>query len=190
MSKPALILLDLQQGIFDRVKTYPASYMQRIPELTAAARSAGIPVIYVRTYFRQGYPDISPRNKLFSGVAQSGRFTEGDDAALAFPDIVAPQQNDIVVTKRRASAFTGSDLEVVLRSLRIEHLVLCGISTSNAVLSTTRQAADMDYELTVLKDLCLDPQPEMHQFMVENVLPKQARVVDAVEWMGEVGQGA
>jgi nicotinamidase-related amidase len=187
MSKTALLLLDLQQGVFDRIKADPTSYAHVIPELTSAARSANIQVIYIRTGFRLGYPDISQRNSLFSGVPSSWKFLEGDES-IAFPDSIAPLHDDIIVTKRRASAFTGSDLEVVLRSLRIEHLVLCGISTSNAVLSTVRQAADMDYELTVLADLCLDLQPEIHQFMLKNVFPRQARVIDSAEWIKEVGR--
>jgi hypothetical protein len=51
----------------------------------------------------------------------------------------------MVVTKRRASAFAGSDLDMVLRAAGIEVLVLSGIATSDVVLSTVRQAADLDF---------------------------------------------
>jgi len=52
------------------------------------------------------------------------------------------------VTKRRVSAFAGSDLHVLLRAGGIEALVLSGIATTGVVLSTLRQAADLDFSLT------------------------------------------
>ena len=75
-----------------------------------------------------------------------------------------------MVTKRRVSAFAGSDLEVVLRSGEVGHLVLCGIATSGVVLSTLREAADRDYRLTVLSDLCVDPDPEVQRVLLEKPL--------------------
>ncbi|MHB8263440.1 MAG: cysteine hydrolase family protein [Acidimicrobiales bacterium] len=60
------------------------------------------------------------------------------------------------------SAFVGSDLEVLLRSSGITHLALTGISTSGMVLSTLREAADRDYELTELSDACSDVDDEVH----------------------------
>jgi nicotinamidase-related amidase len=87
-----------------------------------------------------------------------------------------------VVTKRRVSAFAGSDLDVVLRALDARHLVLCGLSTSGVVLSTLRAAADQDYALTVLRDACADPDEEVHRVLTEKVFPRQAEVLDAGAW--------
>ena len=93
----------------------------------------------------------------------------------------------MVITKRRVSAFTGSDLEVVLRSGDVQHLVLCGISTSGVVLSTLREAADKDYRLTVLSDLCADPNPEVHRLLLEKVFVRQAEVVTSEQWIHGLG---
>jgi nicotinamidase-related amidase len=87
-----------------------------------------------------------------------------------------------VVTKRRVSAFTGSDLEVLLRGLGAGTLVLTGIATSGVVLSTLRQAADLDYRLIVLEDACLDADPEVHQVLTQKVFPRQADVTTVAEW--------
>lgn len=97
------------------------------------------------------------------------------------PDL-APQEQDIVITKKRFSAFMGSDLEVVLRSHDIEHLVLAGISTSGVVLSTLREAADKDYKLTVIEDCCADGDLEVHQLLMNKVFPRQAEVVPLQQW--------
>jgi nicotinamidase-related amidase len=94
-----------------------------------------------------------------------------------------------VVTKRRVSAFTGSDLEVVLRSLGAGTLVLTGIATSGVVLSTLRQAADLDYRLVVLADACLDADPEVHRVLLEKVFPRQATVRTAAQWAAQPAEG-
>lgn len=96
---------------------------------------------------------------------------------------VVPLESDIVVTKRRVSAFTGSDLEVVLRAQGIQHLVLTGIATSGVVLSTVREAADKDYQLTVLSDCCADGDEEVHQVLTKKVFPRQAAVESLEEWL-------
>jgi nicotinamidase-related amidase len=60
------------------------------------------------------------------------------------------------------TTFTGSDLAVVLTAGGIDTLVLAGAATSGVELSTVRQAADLDYQLTVLSDGCLDADHEVH----------------------------
>jgi len=117
------------------------------------------------------------------------RFADGDPGAVIHP-AVAPADGDIIVTKRRVSAFAGSDLEVVLRAAGTEHLVLTGIATSGVVLSTLRQAADLDYRLTVLADGCLDADPEVHQVLTGKVYPRQADVRSIAEWMQSLAKPA
>jgi nicotinamidase-related amidase len=67
--------------------------------------------------FRQGYPEISPRNKSFSAVKQQQSRLQAAMPTTEIHPAIAPQPADIVVTKRRVSAFSGSDLEVVLRTV-------------------------------------------------------------------------
>lgn len=98
-----------------------------------------------------------------------------------------PLASEVVVVKRRVSAFTGSDLEVVLRASDIDHLVLSGIATSGVVLSTLREAADRDYRLTVLSDACADRDAEVHRVLTEKVFPRQADVVTVGEWVSALG---
>jgi nicotinamidase-related amidase len=99
---------------------------------------------------------------------------------------VAPQPGELVLTKKRVSAFSGSDLDVVLRSLGVDSLVLTGIATSGVVLSTLREAADLDFILTVLSDGCLDRDPEVHRILMDKVFPRQASVMSAIEWKAQI----
>ena len=86
-------------------------------------------------------------------------------------------EHDIIVTKRRYSAFTGSDLELILRSQNINHLILTGIATSGVVLSTIREASDKDFNLTVLSDCCADGDEEVHHILTTKVFQIQADVI-------------
>ncbi|WP_326559953.1 cysteine hydrolase family protein [Micromonospora sp. NBC_01796] len=180
MAKQALLVMDVQHAVVER---YPdPDYLPGLGEAIGAARTAGLPVIYVVVGFRPGYPEISTRNRMFGGLA--GRTgAAGDDRAMQIHPDVAPEPGDILVTKRRVSAFAGSDLDVVLRAGAIEHLVLTGIATSGVVLSTLRQAADLDFGLTVLADGCLDADPEVHRVLTRKVFPHQADVTTVADWV-------
>jgi nicotinamidase-related amidase len=180
MTSTALLVMDVQQGIVARFGS-DEGYLTRLATAITSARRADIGVIYVTISFRPGYPEVSARNKSFSAIAGTGRFAEGDPGC-GIPDVVAPEPGDVQVTKRRVSAFAGSDLDVVLRADGVSHLVLAGIATSGVVLSTLRQAADLDYRLTVLADGCLDADPEVHQVLLGKVFPRQAEVTTIAEW--------
>jgi nicotinamidase-related amidase len=188
MTSTALLVMDVQQGIVDRFGG-DEGYLPRLATAVEAARGAGIRIIYVTVGFRAGHPEVSGRNKGFAAIPGTGRFAEGDPGSAIHP-AVAPVPGDVTVTKRRVSAFTGSDLEVVLRAGGIDRLVLTGIATSGVVLSTLRQAADLDYRLTVLADGCLDADPEVHRVLVEKVFPRQADVVSIADWAASLATTA
>jgi nicotinamidase-related amidase len=179
----ALLVMDVQRAIVERFAD--DDLLERVAEAVAAARGSGIRVIYVRVAFRPGHPEVSSRNRTFAAVRDAGGLI--DDEGAAIHDAVAPLPGEVVVTKRRVSAFAGSDLDVVLRAAEITHLVLCGIATSGVVLSTVRAAADLDFELSVLHDACADGDPEVHRVLTEKVFPRQAAVLDVAAWSEQVG---
>ncbi|BCK72548.1 hydrolase [Streptomyces libani subsp. rufus] len=181
MANTALLVMDVQQDVVD-IADDGSGYLPRLRRAIDGARSAGIPVIYVVIGLRPGHPDVGPRNRVLNSIVQAGLFTEGAPGT-AIHHAVAPRQDDIVVTKRRASAFSGSDLDVVLRARGIDSLVLTGIATSGVVLHTLCQANDQDFGLTVLVDACLDTDPEVHQFLTERLFPQWADVVAVEDWL-------
>jgi nicotinamidase-related amidase len=180
VANTALLVMDIQRSIVDRFDSDP-DYLPRLRDAIHKARSAGLPVMYVVVGFRPGFPEISPRNKTFSGIAARGGFEPGATATEIHPD-VAPEPGDVVITKRRVSAFAGSDFDMVLRAGDIDSLVLTGIATSGVVLSTLRQAADLDYRTTVLSDGCLDADDEVHRVLTEKIFPRQADVLTITDW--------
>lgn len=180
----ALLLMDFQARVVERFGS--AEVVQRAREALDAARGGDVPVVFVRVGFRDGTPEVSARNKSFSALAgQTGM--RADSPATQVVNELEPLASEVVVVKRRVSAFTGSDLEVVLRASDIDHLVLSGIATSGVVLSTLREAADRDYRLTVLSDACADRDAEVHRVLTEKVFPRQADVVTVAEWVSALG---
>jgi nicotinamidase-related amidase len=179
--RAALIVADMQQGVVQRVGDHAAELLGRLADAIDAARAAGVPVVYVVVGFRPGHPEVSPRNKMFAPIAEAGGFADGSDGVRIHPT-VAPRDGDVVVVKRRVSAFSGSDLDMVLRSRGIQRLVLTGVATSGVILSTVRQASDLDYELVVLSDAVRDGDDEVHRVLLEKVFPRQADVLTVAEW--------
>src|SRR5581483_5522378 len=176
----ALLVMDIQVAVMGRVEQ-PGPLLQNINEAIAAAEKAGVPVIYVKVGFRTGFPEVSANNKMFAHLKNMPAFGSGDASNL-YPELhVTP--NAIQVNKCRVSAFSGSDLEVILRAQQINHLVLCGVSTSGVVLSTLREAADKDYAITVLSDCCIDPDKEVHEVLMNKVFVRQATVHPHTDWM-------
>lgn len=149
----------------------------------SCCRRRSIPVIYVRVAFRGGYPEISPRNKMFGGIAGRAGSAAAPEAMMQIHDSVRPQPDEPIVTKVRVSAFAGSDLEIILRANQIDTLILSGIATSGVVLSTLREAADKDFNLKVLSDACIDADPEVHRVLIEKVFPEQSEVVTVDAWV-------
>ncbi len=179
-AKTALLVMDMQSSILGTLPD-TASLISNTKEIIKTARNRQIPVIYVTVGFRQGMPEISANNKIFSTIKQHMADVDMKEWSTIHPEL-APEEHEIVVTKRRFSAFTGSDLEVVLRGQGIQHIILAGVSTSGVILSTLREAADKDYQLTVIKDCCKDGDEEVHNVLMNKVFPRQADVITASDW--------
>jgi nicotinamidase-related amidase len=177
----SLLVMDVQPEIVERFGD--ETILEPLGRAIGAARAHGVMVVYVKIGFRPGYPEVSPHNASFAGLTGTGAFL--DDASRVHPAI-APQRGDVEVTKKRVSAFAGSDLELVLRSRGIRTPVLTGIATSGVVLSTIRAASDLDYGLIVLEDGCRDRDLEVHRVLVEKVFPRQAQVTDVETWVRQL----
>ena len=176
----ALLVMDFQNDIVERFAEGQPELLERTAAVIAAARKAGVLVMYVVVRFREGYPEVSARNRAFAGIRASGRMVEGTPG-VEIHARVAPQADEVVVVKRRVGAFSTTDLETVLRAHEVRTLALTGIATSGVVLSTVRWAADMDYELVVVEDCCADGDDEVHRVLTQKVFPRQATVTQAAQ---------
>ncbi len=187
-ARTAVLSMDLQTTIVSIYLKDQPDVLTRAAGVLKKARDLGLSVFHVQVGFRRGLPEISPRNSLFSSIknsVQHRQVFEGPGAAIH--PAVAPQGEDIVITKHRISAFAGTDLDMILRAQEIETLILFGIATSGVVLATLLHAVDADYRLIVVKDCCADADPEVHRSLIEKVFPRLARVVTAGELIDAMG---
>ncbi|MDB4983972.1 MAG: cysteine hydrolase [Patescibacteria group bacterium] len=173
--------MDMQMGILGNYLDAD-ELLDRVSVAIEKARTKGIPVMYVHLGFRPGGPELNPENRFFQRFKREEFTPAFMERFMQIHPKIAPKDGDIIIEKRRVSAFSGSDLEVILRAQGIKHLILSGISTSGVVLSTTREAADKDYKITILSDCCADSDKEVHEVLLEKVLNRQAEVVRVEDW--------
>jgi nicotinamidase-related amidase len=179
MENEALLIMDVQKSIVGRFQDRLGNLCENLKLVTDAARQKGVIPIYIRVAFRGDGSDVNKDNKVFANLASD--FSMGAEGIEIEPSC-GYNATDIVVNKKRVSAFAGSDLELVLRSLHIKTLVLSGIATSGVVLSTVRQAADLDFGLIVLSNCCADMDDEVHSVLINKVFPRQCEVMTAKEY--------
>ncbi len=141
MKKTALLLVDIQNDYFEG-GLWPVAGMDAAARnaaiLLAAAREAGQPVIHIQHAMPSAdAPFFKPG-------------TEGEKINAR----VAPKGDEAVVVKTRPSSFVGTDLDRILTDAGIRDLVICGAMSQMCIDSTTRDAADRGYAVTVAEDAC------------------------------------
>ncbi|MEV4436282.1 cysteine hydrolase [Streptomyces sp. NPDC049585] len=179
-TRTALLVMDCQPAILAALPDGGdrEALLGRVEGAIADVRAHGGTIASVRVGFTEADWDAIPAaNKSFAPLAQH-RVLHHEDPATAVHERLAPRSGDIVVRKTRYGAMSTTDLDRQLRERGITTLVVCGISTSGAVLSTVLDAADRDYRLHVLSDGVADPDPDAHDALLRHVFPARAHVVD------------
>ncbi|HTW86379.1 MAG TPA: cysteine hydrolase [Candidatus Binataceae bacterium] len=180
-STTALIAMDvqnLQVGALKQNNPERADMPDTLRTVIEAARKAEILVVHVVVRFREGYPEVNPRNLLIGRLTETGLLREsGADAQIN--SAIAPLPNEPIVVKRRVNAFFDTDLATILRSRGVDTLLLTGISTSRVVLSTATYAFDADYSIVFVEDCCADPEGELHKLLADKVLAQFGLVTDS-----------
>lgn len=181
----AVLSMDCQVGIVSiYTKEAKDAFLTRAASVLNHARATGMMVIHVQVGFRPGFPEISSRNALFNAIKSSEQHQQLFREPLgAIAAAVAPLENEVVITKHRVSAFTGTDLEMILRANGIETLVLYGIATSGVVLSTLLEASDADYRLAVIGDCCADLDSQLHDCLIQRFFPARGAVFSAEDFI-------
>ena len=159
-AKSALLVVDMQRFFLeDDSPTFTcgaAAILPTVKRLIAAFRKAGRPVIFTRHVH---HPD-----DLDSGIMGwwwEGKCLEGSRESEIHPEL-APMPGEKVVFKHRYSAFYNTDLETVLRCLKVEDLVVSGVMTNLCCESTVRDAYYRDFRVFIPADGTGTINEEMH----------------------------
>jgi nicotinamidase-related amidase len=184
--KSMLLVMDMMNDLVHpegaNAKTYAARAAERglyanTVHAIAAARSAGIPVGYVRVGFSPDYRECPPASPIFSKAKEFGLFKLGTWGTEVYGEF-APQPGDFDIVKHRVSPFYGTSLEPILRAQGIGRLILCGVSTNGVVQGAVREGHDRDYACTLLEDCCCGATDEEHEFALAG-LRRYAEVTTA-----------
>ena len=161
-SVPALVVIDMQKGVVGLPTVHPAHEItDRVAQLARAFREHGLPVVLVNVAgLAPGRTDAGPHNYTFPAD-----WTE----LLAELD---QQPDDHIVTKHQPGAFHGTSLDHFLRRKGATQIVLTGISTSNGVEATARNAYDHGYHVALVLDAMTDLDANAHEHSVTTIFPK------------------
>ena len=159
MAKLAVIVVDMLKGNISADSPY-RRIIPNLQRLVSSARQRDIPVIFANDSFMRG-------DFLFTGKMKPHclRGTEGEQVV----DELKPHDGDIVVPKRRLSAFFRTDLDITLRTLGVDTIAVCGIATPGCVLTTVFDGFSNDFSVIVLEDCCAAAQQPHHEAIV-NIL--------------------
>ena len=179
-ARPALLVID-----FVKAYVVPDSPLYAGPgveetrraceELLATCRAAGIPILHTNLAYQEGGRDGGvffrkvPALKIFEGGARSqlGKFALG----------LAPERDEIVITKQYASAFFGTTLAATLTSLGVDTLLIAGMSTSGCVRATAVDTVQHGFIPLVVRDAVGDRAAGPHEANLFDLQTKYAEVV-------------
>jgi nicotinamidase-related amidase len=163
--KAVVLIMDFQQRIVNNVASEPDSVVRNAAQVLQAARQAGVPVIYV-VHRGGAFADYAPDVEIHEGVT--------------------PAEGETVITKVRPGPFSTTALDVSLREMGRDTLIVMGVATSGCVLSAVRWATDINYKFVVVADACSDADPEVHRVLTEKVYPRQGTVMTTEQFLGSI----
>jgi ureidoacrylate peracid hydrolase len=146
----ALLVVDMEEDFVrgPMAVSGAEALAQRLAPLIAAARDAGIIVVFVTQSLRPG--DVGPLAR-FDDVREGRVLREGTPGVRVVPEL-GPQPSDSFVVKRRFGAFLGTDLDLLLRTRGVIRVAVCGISAHVCCDTTVREAFQLGYEPVYLVD--------------------------------------
>jgi maleamate amidohydrolase len=182
--RPALLLIDVVMAyLTPGAPLYDARFqdaLESCERLTAAARAAGVPVVFTNVVYRAGGLD---GGLFYRKVPALEAFLEGSPGG-AFPATLQPGPDDVVVTKQYASAFFGTSLASTLHAMGVDTLLMTGFSTSGCVRASTLDALQSGFVPFVVGDACGDRDARPHEANLFDLSKKYAEVVDEATAIG------
>jgi nicotinamidase-related amidase len=184
----ALVLIDMQKGILGMpLAPYGAAQLvENAVALGKRLKEAGGSVVLVNVAFANDHADrLSQEVDAPMQVRPGGMPAEWSE----FVPEIASLQMDVVITKRQWSAFHGTELDLQLRRRGITTIVLGGVATNFGVESTARDAWQHNYAVVIAEDACASMGADLHEFSVEKILRRVARVRSTAEILAGLSGG-
>jgi biuret amidohydrolase len=198
-AKTAIVSIDMHRGHLDESPQCPCpaprarDIVKPIDAFHDTARALGIPVIHVRSVLRRGGEDdvrgiSSAWRRTFplhvGEIPNSAAHAIEGSPWTEFVTRVGP--NDLIVeTKKRLSAFYPTDLDFLLRNMRVETIVLNGGFTDCCILNTAFDASNHNYRVIVARDLVRGTDDNLENAALAMVSLHLGLVADGADILGE-----
>lgn len=183
--KPALVIVDVVMAYLDPDSPLYAGVedaLASVERLVKAARQAEILVVFTNVIYAKGGAD----GGLFFRKVPALKSFEAGSPLGAFPPSLQPQDGDLVVTKRYASAFFATHLASSLVAMGIDTVLVTGFSTSGCVRATALDALQHGFAPFVVRDACGDRHRAPHEANLFDLQAKYAQVIseaDAIAYL-------
>lgn len=192
---PALMVIDVQNGFVSKGGSYDllgietSHYREAIPkirDLIIICRNAGIPVFYTQAVRESSGIDLLTKTHKILPKSREERIMkrpicirgtwDGD-----IVDDIKPVEGEHIVMKRRDSAFHDTEIEVWLKSIRVDTLIFCGIDTSICVETSLREAFNVGYDIVLVSDATASSNRKHYESTLENVKDYYGIVIELKE---------
>ncbi len=184
--KSALLVIDMQKGFLSPVSPLfiagaPAT-VSACAHVIARCRAAGVPVFFVTRRYRADGSDVE--------LARRERWRAGgkpltpgcaEEISEAMPACFGSGAGDYHIRKPRYSAFFSTELDLVLRRLGVDHVILAGTTTPNCIRTSCYDALSLDYRVTVLRDCTSSATEEIQEANLADMARAGAAVVSSEE---------
>ena len=197
--KTALIILDLQNDVISDGGAFADSgapehaksqnIVENVKRLADTFRKKGGQVIHIHHFGNQGSShdrDSKQNAGLYRSVRETGALQAGTWGAEPVEGL-EPQDGDIVIQKQRMGGFSHTPLDIKLRGLGAEKIVITGAWTNMSVEMTTRQGADNGYEVVVVSDGTSTVNEDFQRAALEYAVPNLAEVATTDEVIAAIG---
>lgn len=197
----ALVVIDVQNdfcspdGVFDRLGldlTPAQSIVPRVADLVDECRSVGLQVVFCRYTQSEHTMSEVQREQRTRGRSGETICQQGSWGAQFYQ--LAPASSDLVIEKHRYSAFIGTDLDLVLRSLGIRSLLMTGVASNGCVEATSRDGFMLNYYITFVEDCTANYNNTLHLAAADNIreaygiVASSSEVIAAIRTQNGIGQ--
>ncbi|MFN9579530.1 MAG: N-carbamoylsarcosine amidohydrolase [Novosphingobium sp.] len=183
--KPALLIVDFVVAYLDPASPLYAGVEDALASnerLLAAARKAGIPVLFTNVEYSPGGAD----GGVFYRKGPALKLCERGSPMGAFPASLQPKDGELVITKQYASSFFGTTLAATLTAMGVDTLLITGLSTSGCVRATALDACQHGFLPFVVREACGDRHPGPHEANLFDLQAKYAEVISETEAIAHI----
>ncbi len=184
--RPALLIVDFVVAYLDPASPLYAGVEDALASnerLLAAARMAGIPVLFTNVVYAPGGAD----GGIFYRKVPALKLFERGSPMGAFPASLTPRDGELVISKQYASAFFGTHLAATLTAMGVDTLLITGLSTSGCVRATALDACQHGFLPFVVREACGDRHPAPHAANLFDLQAKYAEVISESDAIAKLG---